>query len=188
VAGSPKKRARREAAARAAAEAQTPAYGTTPAAPVSVPEAKTGTTMRPMNDELFAEICDAVANGSSLLKISKQDGMPSRPTMERWIKQTEQRQQIYDDARKSRGDFRFEMIDAIVAKISKGELEANAGRVMIDAIRWQAARENPKLYGDKIEHTGKDGAPLFPELVITYGSSTVVNHITASENPASEGT
>jgi hypothetical protein len=141
-----------------------------------------------MNDELFAEILDRVANGSSLLKLSKEEGMPSRGAMQRWIKNAEDRSALYEQARKDRGDYRFEMIDAIVAKISGDTLEANAGRVMIDALKWQAARENPKLYGDKIEHTGKDGAPLFPELVITYGSSTVVDHIVSQDGPASEGT
>jgi hypothetical protein len=88
VAGSPKKRARREAAARAAAEQS---IGSAPAAPISLPEAKTGEIMQPMNEELFAEILDRVADGSSLLKLSKEEGMPSRGVMQRWIKNTEHR-------------------------------------------------------------------------------------------------
>jgi hypothetical protein len=117
MAGSPKKRARREALARAAETTGQAGNAITesiaPANPVSVADAKTSTIMRPMSDPLFAEICEAVANGSSLLKLSKQEGMPSRPTMERRISQTEERQQIYEQARRSRGDYRFEMIDAI---------------------------------------------------------------------------
>jgi hypothetical protein len=193
LAGSPKKRARREAAAQAAAQAQAQAEGAplpSAAAPVAMKaNVDAGIVRRvsqPMTDELFAEVCERVANGSSTLKISKEEGMPARSTMECWIDETEERREAYEKARKRRGDYRFEMIDAIVAKISEGTLEANAGRVMIEAIKWQAAKENPRAYGDKIEHVGKDGAALFPELIITYGSTTVVNHITPPENPESE--
>jgi hypothetical protein len=43
----------------------------------------------------------------------------------------------------------------------------------VEARKWVLAKALPKIYGDKIEHTGKDGAPLFPELVITYGTTIV---------------
>ena len=44
----------------------------------------------------------------------------------------------------------------MVEEIRNGTLDANAGRVIIWANQWRAAKMRPKRYGDKldIKHTG----------------------------------
>jgi hypothetical protein len=93
-----------------------------------------------MTEELFVTICERVANGSSLLKLSKEEGMPSRDQMEYWIDVAEERRETYERARQTRAEYRVEMIDGIVAKLNNGTLDPNAARVMIDAIKWRRYR------------------------------------------------
>jgi hypothetical protein len=162
MAGSPKKRAKREAAARASAEAAGIADGTVNGSETAPQSAFVPTVMEaepvvrrvspPMTEELFVTICERVANGSSLLKISKEEGMPSRDRMERWIDANEERRKAYEWSRQARAEHRVEMIDGIVAKLNAGTIDPNAARVMIEAIRWQAAKEKPRRFGDKIQH------------------------------------
>ncbi len=42
------------------------------------------------------------------------------------------------------------------------EKNANAKRVLIDALKWRAGKLKPKVYGNKIDHShgGKDGGPI----------------------------
>jgi hypothetical protein len=123
-----------------------------------------------MTEELFVELCDRVAGGSSLLKLEKEPGFPSRSAMRRYIAADEERSRLYEQARQDRADYRVEMMDAIVGSVSTGKIDPASARVMIDTIKWQASKEKPKSYGDKVELHGKDGAALFPELVVTYGA------------------
>lgn len=46
------------------------------------------------------------------------------------------------------------------------------GRLRYDALKWHASKLAPRDYGDKVtnEHTGKDGAALFPSLQVTIAS------------------
>lgn len=42
------------------------------------------------------------------------------------------------------------------------ERNANSKRVLIDALKWRAAKLRPKTYGNKVdhEHGGRDGGPI----------------------------
>ncbi len=40
----------------------------------------------------------------------------------------------------------------MVEEIRDGTLDANAGRVIIWAHQWRAAKMRPRRYGDKIDH------------------------------------
>lgn len=53
-------------------------------------------------------------------------------------------------------------MDELVESLKAGEIDAAPAKVIMDAYRWQAARENPTRYGDKVrtEITGKDGGPV----------------------------
>jgi hypothetical protein len=68
----------------------------------------------------------------------------------------------YARAREARADARSDKIDRPIDQMLKGEIKSDVARVAIDALRWQAGREQPKRYGDKIltEHTGRDGGPI----------------------------
>ncbi len=55
-------------------------------------------------------------------------------------------------ARDLQADALDDDIAGVVEKIRNGTLDAQAGRVIIWANQWRAAKMRPKRYGDKIDH------------------------------------
>lgn len=110
-----------------------------------------------MNPELMAEICARVAAGSNLRRISMEPGMPALSTVFDWFSRDQTFSENYARARMSRADARADQIDEIADGVLKGKIGANEARVVIDALKWQAGKEQPKRYGDRIdvEHAGK---------------------------------
>ena len=69
---------------------------------------------------------------------------------------------MYARAREARADLRSERIDGYVADMIAGKLAPDAARVAIQAEQWQAGKEQPRRYGDKIAHVG--GSPEDPPI------------------------
>jgi len=77
--------------------------------------------------------------------------MPSREAVYSWLRNSPTFADQYARARQDRGDWRNDQIDVIAKDLRDGKLDANAARVLIDALKWQAAHEAPKVYADKVE-------------------------------------
>lgn len=124
------------------------------------------------SEDLIARICQLVANGSNLNQIGMMEGYPTRETMYDWLSKYDSFSDMYVRARERRADSRSDRMDEYVTKMLAGELDHNSVRVALQAEQWQAAREAPRRYGDRItqEHTGADGASLVPTLNITVSS------------------
>lgn len=112
-------------------------------------------------------ICDEVANGSNLNKIAKEDWSPARSEIYRWLRENEEFSDNYARAREDRADYRADRVDEICEKVEKGDLDPQSARVIIDALKWQAGKEKPKAYGDKVQHVGGDDsdAPIRVERI-----------------------
>jgi hypothetical protein len=106
--------------------------------------------------ELAQRICDLIASGENDGSIEVMEGMPSAETIRRWRIAHEDFCGLYARAREARADFRAERIDRYVKKIETKELPPDAARVMIDAEKWLASKEQPRRYGEKIAHVGGD--------------------------------
>lgn len=121
-------------------------------------------------EELADEVCRLVSEGSNLNKIAKTEGFPSRQTIYTWFREHKSFLDNYTRAREERADARADRIDDIVERVGKKELDPNAARVMIDAEKWQAGKENAARYGDKSRHelTGKDGAPVESKMIVEF--------------------
>ena len=106
--------------------------------------------------ELGAAICAEVAEGSNLSRICAQDGRPARDTVYKWLQAHPAFADQYAHAREDRADHRFDRIDDVIVDMRAGTIDSNQARVEIDVIKWQAGKEKPKVYGDKIqtEHSG----------------------------------
>lgn len=113
-------------------------------------------------EELAARICEEVANGSNLNKLCFSEEFPTRPTIYNWFRQQPSFADDYAHARETRADWRADRVDSVIDDLRNGVIDYNVARIEIDAIKWQAGKEKPKLYGDKIQQevTGKDGAPF----------------------------
>lgn len=99
--------------------------------------------------EIAEFICTEISLGRSLSSICQtHDNVPHIATVMEWVKQHPSFGEDYARAREARADARADRIDAITDRLERGELDANAARVMIDALKWQAGKEQPKRYGD----------------------------------------
>ncbi len=104
--------------------------------------------------ELGEEVCDLVAGGKNLHSISLMEGFPSASTMYKWRDEHSDFATKYARACEDRADARAEKIDEITDRMLNGELKADVARVAIDALKWQAGKEKPRRYGDKLTLDG----------------------------------
>jgi hypothetical protein len=179
LAGTPKKRARREAAVKAAAEAtrrsitaggedgmrdrktgsQIPASTTSLLQERQSAKSTQNTEQQPcqlgrpstFTEEIAEEICDFVAAGGHLAQYCEQPGKPEKRTIYRWIaKHSRTFGPAYARARVARALARSDALDELIDRVVAGEIDSNAARIAIDAHKWQMARENQNLFGDRL--------------------------------------
>lgn len=124
--------------------------------------------------ELADLICERLSDGESLRAICRDDEMPSKATVFKWLTQQKAFADQYVRARENQADH---MADEILSIADDGlndtYVDENGNqrtdqdviarsRLRVDARKWLASKMAPKKYGDKItqEHTGADGAPM----------------------------
>jgi len=120
-------------------------------------------------------ICERLAEGESLRAICKDEGLPSRTTVFKWLIDNPQFASQYARAREAQADALFEDILEIaddsrqdVKIVGEDEREVcntefvQRARLRVDARKWMAGKLAPKKYGDKVamEHSGADGQSL----------------------------
>ena len=142
------------------------------------------------SEEIAARVCKDLAGGMTLRAVCRQPGMPKPSTVIDWaldenhpfygkykharlIGYTVMADDVIDISDDSRGDFVEKTgPSGETTRVFDSENVARS-RLRVDSRRWILAKALPKIYGDKIEHTGKDGAPLFPELVLSFGTAVI---------------
>lgn len=128
--------------------------------------------------ELASKICERIANGDSLRAICKDDGFPSKSTVLKWIFKDNNKEfsDQYDKAREIQAqllaDEIVEISDTpklgIIQKLgpcgeileTKQEDMLGHRRLQVDSRKWYLSKVLPKVYGDKIEHSGPGGGPF----------------------------
>lgn len=141
---------------------------------VEKPKAKRG---RPSgySPEIAAELCARIAAGESLRTACKADGMPPMATVFLWLHKHQDFMEQYERATAARSHaFVEEMID-IADNGANDWMEANdpdnpgyrlngeaiqRSRLRVDTRKWNAARMQPKRYGDKIDHHVEGGISI----------------------------
>ncbi len=93
----------------------------------------------------------------SMVKTCDMEGMPSRETLYRWMDSVEGFSDKYARATQERADHHAERIEDIGERVLSGEVEPNAGKVAIDAMKWAASKLKPKKYGDRLDLGNADG-------------------------------
>ena len=123
-------------------------------------------------DELADEICERVSLGSNLNRICDEAEMPAQSTVYKWLLEHTKFSEKYARARATRADTRSDRIDDYCRDVVSGTLEPNAAKVIIDAEKWQAGREAPRRYGDKLDlnHSGKLEVTEIKRTVVDPGS------------------
>jgi len=120
--------------------------------------------------EMGEEICDLIALGDNLNTISLKDEYPSRVTLYKWLRDHEDFLNNYARAREARADARSDRIDEICKKVENKTMDPQAARVIIDAEKWQAGKERPKRYGDRVHnvHAGVDDSPIDHKVTVEF--------------------
>ena len=114
--------------------------------------AKTGRPTK-YNDAVVNEICKRIAGGESLNSICKDDHLPTMSCVLLWV--VDGKHPLFFDkyrkAREAQGLFDGDRLRDIIQIMIDGGLEPSAAKVAIDALKWTAARNMPRVYGKKVE-------------------------------------
>ncbi len=108
--------------------------------------------------ELCREICDEVANGFNIKTVlSSKEEYPTFQTWCNWKREHNELFDLYTRSIQDKAESVDQEIDLIMDEIKAGDIEAPAGRILIDTLKWKAAKYYPKMFGDKIqqEHSGE---------------------------------
>ena len=93
-------------------------------------------------------ILEQISEGRSLRSICAEQGMPSRPTVCRWLRDNTTFRNHYARARDYQADVYFEEIEEIASRKFDTMMELGAAKLRIDALKWMAGKLRPKVYGD----------------------------------------
>ncbi len=111
-------------------------------------------TLSTKQQRLFDKVCERLARGESLVDISNDKRMPGYSTVTAWLREDETGglQAMYARAREDQADY---MADVMLAESRKGD-DVQRARLIVDTMKWTAAKLRPRVYGDKLDvkHTG----------------------------------
>lgn len=112
--------------------------------------------------ELADTLCERISNGESLRMICREDAMPNKSTVFRWLAANAEFATKYAHAREEQADLYAESIVDIADELEieatyKGDevkLDLSAAsvarnRLRVDARKWYASKLAPKKYGDR---------------------------------------
>lgn len=127
--------------------------------------------------EIAAYVCAQIADGNSLRKICREDGVPALTTIFEWLGSKPEFAEQYARAKEAQADAMAEdMLDiadmppAIGEKGTVDSGDVAHMRLRIDTRKWIASKLKPKKYGDKIEQEIKGDMSLTVQLV-RFGES-----------------
>jgi hypothetical protein len=112
------------------------------------------------SEEVADEICERMIEGEELVKICKDDWMPARSTVYRWMANDDVFRTRIACAREGLADHVANEIANISASCT--DATANADRVKLAALQWRASKLAPRKYSDKhiTEISGPNGNPI----------------------------
>ena len=120
--------------------------------------------------EVADEILERIADGESLRSICREEHMPSKSAVFRWLGLHDEFRDQYARAREAQADSLFDDVLEIADDARNDWMERNGKddvgwalngehvqrtRLRIDARKWMAGKLRPKTYGEKIEVDNK---------------------------------
>ena len=129
-----------------------------------------------MTEEVCDEICALIAEGESLRAVCRIEGMPSKATVLRWLRDNASFRAQYAEARARGMDAMAEDLIEIADDGTNDTYVDDQGNVRtdhdviarsklrIDTRKWLMSKLAPKKYGDKIDVTS-DGKELAAPIV-----------------------
>lgn len=125
-----------------------------------------GKQVRPLvyDPQICIEICNRITEGESIKPLLRSDlKYPDYVTFCQWRRENQELSTMYAHARENKAEDVLESIDEILLKLQAGTIDPSAGRVILDTLKWKAAKFYPKMYGEKLDLT-TDGEKLGSEI------------------------
>lgn len=135
--------------------------------------------------EIAQTICERIASGESVRQICRDESMPARSSVYKWLLDDKAFADQYALAMNLRADDMFDEIFEIADDASNDWMERQSrdgettgwqvngdhiqrSRLMVDTRKWALGRMSPQKYGDKVSlnHGGQADNPV--EVVTTY--------------------
>ena len=108
-------------------------------------------------------ICERMAAGESLRAICASDEMPDERTVRRWaIHNTDGFSPQYEEAVRLKA---MKWADEVV-DIADDNKDVNRDRLRVDTRKWLLSKVLPKVYGDKLQHTGDTDNPIKHDVTV----------------------
>ncbi len=103
--------------------------------------------------EMGELICERVAINRTVVAALDAEGMPEQSTFYRWLIKHPELRKNYEVALAYRAEADNEELRRVAYDL---ETPSDHKRAIIDVLKWQQSRANPKRYGEKIALTGGD--------------------------------
>ncbi len=107
-------------------------------------------------ESILESVFRQLEDGESLISICKQKGYPTKETIWSWVKDSPIHYARYMRARQAQADGVVDKMHEVERRVSEGTLDAGAARVMLESMRWRAAKLAPKVYGDRLDVSVQD--------------------------------
>ena len=124
----------------------------------------------PLTKNQYQLIFDEISEGKSLRSALKKAKTGFSQFYQGLLDNKEYADQ-YAHARACQAESSFEAVLNAVNRVEKGDLDANAGRVVIDTYKWIAARLKPQVYAEKTSLLGDVNGNAPTELIVRWGSA-----------------
>lgn len=131
------------------------------------------------DQDIADTICIRLGQGESLRTICKDEGMPAQSTVYVWLQRFPEFTEQYARAREEQAETHADEIVSIADETPAiKEVRDKDGNVIditldsayiawqkqrIEARKWNAAKQRPKKYGDRVTHAGDDENPVVVE-------------------------
>jgi transposase-like protein len=101
------------------------------------------------SEEVAREIIERLWEGESLTKICRDEDMPSLTTVYRWRDAYPDFRADYAEARARQADTFADRMQDVAEDLA---LLPEHKRLILDTMKWRAARQNWRAWGDKVQH------------------------------------
>lgn len=102
---------------------------------------------------LADRICERLAAGETLRAICRDEGMPPEPSVRRWALEKDEFSAQYARAR----EIGYQGLADQLTEIADNDGDPARDRLRVDTRKWLLSKALPKVYGDKLQHTGEGG-------------------------------
>lgn len=108
--------------------------------------------------ELCKDICNEVTNGKNIKEVlNSKETYPTFQTWCNWKREYNELFDLYTRSIQDKAEMVDSEIDSIMNDMKSEKISFQIGRVLIDTLKWKAAKYYPKMFGDASKITLEGG-------------------------------